>query len=78
MLSVRVPDEQRAEVERRRIDQGMSLTDWLRWAVDRALADAPPAPEPDPAAVQFCLHPAGKRVGAYCVACGHNVDQSRA
>ena len=74
VLSLRAPDEVAAEVERQRIDRGMSRSEWLLWAVGKGLDAAPPLPEPDPAATQFCLHPEGKRVGAYCVACGHEVS----
>ena len=70
VLSVRLPDHVLAEVDRRRIDQGMSRTEWLRWAVTLGVGHAPPVPEPDPAAVQFCTHPEVKRLDGFCVACG--------
>ena len=73
VLSVRVADDVAAAVEQRRIDQGMSRTEWLRWAVTQGVAHAPPVPEPDPAATQFCTHPESKRVDGFCVACGSNV-----
>lgn len=69
VLSVRVDDEVAATVEQRRIDQGMSRTEWLRWAVGLGVEHAPPVPEPDPAATQFCLHPPHKVVNGFCVAC---------
>ena len=73
VLSVRVPDDVHDEVERRRIDQGMSRTEWLRWAVTLGVDHAPATAEPDAMASMFCTHPESKRIDGFCVACSTQV-----
>jgi hypothetical protein len=69
VLSVRVADDQYDQVERQRLDMGLSRTEWMRWAVGLGLDNAPAAPAPDPVTTHFCLHPDGKVLNGFCVVC---------
>jgi Ribbon-helix-helix protein, copG family len=72
VLSVRVDDQAYAQIERARIEAGQSRTDWLRSVISHGVTIVTPH-LPDPSAVQFCSHPADKRLDNFCVACGGEV-----
>lgn len=67
-LSIRVPEEIWQRIEWAKVTNGGSTTDAVRAALENGLPPLRPV-EPPTAATSFCLHPEGKRVGQFCVAC---------
>ena len=74
VLSVRLDDQAFSQVERARLDAGLSRSDWLRTAVEQGVERASQPRPPDEMVTRFCTHPANKRLDdGLCVACGSAV-----